>query len=114
LDVPTIPEDYKFNGPLAILVDHDSGSSAELFSGIMQRRGRAALLGKNTAGQVFLKSMFPFEDDSMLLLVTARGHHPDGAVFSFKGVTPDRPVQEGEEVDLIEMASLYLVYAAKK
>jgi len=114
LDVPTIPEEYKFNGPMAILVDHNSGSSAELFSGIMQRRGRAVLLGKNTAGQVFLKSMFPFEDDSMLLLVTARGHHPDGTVFSFNGLTPDRPVQEGEEVDLIETASIYLVYAAKK
>jgi carboxyl-terminal processing protease len=114
LDVPTIPDQYKFDGPLAILVDQKSGSSAELFSGIMQRRQRAALLGKSTAGQVFLKSMFPFEDESMLLLVTARGHFPDGSVFSFNGLTPDRPIEEGEEADLIKMASIYLMIKANQ
>jgi len=114
LDVPSIPDAYKFDGPLAILVDHESGSSAELFSGIMQRRKRAVLLGENTAGQVFLKSMYPFEDESMLLLVTARGHFPDGSVFSFKGLTPDRPVEEGEKVDLINMASIYIMIVARQ
>jgi len=114
LDVPVIPDQYKYDGPMAILVDEGSGSSAELFSGILQRRHRAVLLGKNTAGQVFLKSMFPFEDESMLLLVTARGHHPDGAVFSFSGLTPDRLVEEGESVDLIQTASIYLVVTSNK
>jgi len=115
LDVPVIPDQYKYSGPLVILVDENSGSSAELFSGILQRKGRAVLIGKNTAGQVFLKSMFHFDDESMLVLVTARGHHPDGEVFSFQGVTPDRVLTEEEKtIDLIEYASVYLVYAAKK
>jgi len=114
LDVPVIPEKFKYDGPLVILVNHESGSASELFSGVLQRRGRAVLIGQNTAGQVLLKSMFHFDDDSMLLLVTARGHHPDGQVFSFNGITPNRVIGEEEEIDLVEYASIYFVYGVKR
>jgi len=102
LHIPEIPSQLRYHGPIAILVNEKSGSSSELFSGIMQRRGRATLIGQNTAGQVFLKSMFYFSDDSMALLVTARGHHPDGKIFSFSGVKPDVKT-EGD--DLIRVAA---------
>jgi C-terminal processing protease CtpA/Prc len=64
-------------------------------------------MGTNTAGQVFLKSMYPFEDESMLLLVTARGHFSDGRVFSFNGLDPDTKVTD-EKTDLIKYAAQYL------
>ncbi len=105
LHVPEIPEELRFDGPMAILVNEKSGSASELFSGIMQRRGRATLIGQNTAGQVFLKSMFYLSDNSMVLLVTARGHHPDGQVFSFSGVRPDI---RSEKKELIRYAAEYL------
>ncbi len=107
LSVPNIPPAFHFNGEIVILIDEKSGSSSELFSGILQRRGRAQLMGVNSAGQVFLKRMFDMSDQSMLLLVTARGHHPDGAVFSFSGLEPDLPYQEGED-KAIHYAALYL------
>jgi carboxyl-terminal processing protease len=53
LFVPEITEDKRYHGDMAILVNEKSGSASELFSGILQRRGRAILIGKNTAGQVF-------------------------------------------------------------
>jgi carboxyl-terminal processing protease len=114
LDVPTIPEPFKYDGPIAILVDEKSGSSSELFSGILQKQKRAVLIGQNTAGQVFLKSMFHFDDESMLLLVTARGHHPDGSVFSFEGLTPDRRIEEAESADPIDLASAYFYYLSRQ
>ncbi len=108
LDVPEVPEKYQYRGDIAILVNEKSGSASELFSGIMQWRKRAVVIGKNTAGQVFLTSMFNFDDKSMLLLVTARGHRPDGEVFSFGGVVPDVS-QPQDESDLIHYAAQYLV-----
>lgn len=108
LDVPLVPEKYQYRGDIAILVNEKSGSASELFAGIMQWRQRATVIGTNTAGQVFLKSMFNFDDKSMLLLVTARGHRPDGEVFSFKGITPDVEKTLGQE-DLIHYAAEYLV-----
>jgi carboxyl-terminal processing protease len=110
LDVPVIPEQYRYDGPMVILVDHGSGSASELFAGVMQRRGRAVLMGVNSAGQVMLKSMFHFDDKSMLLLVTARGHHTDGVVFSFGGLIPDRYVDESQDADINEYAIKYLMY----
>lgn len=110
LDVPTIPDEYKYNGPMVILIDKESGSSSELFSGIMQKRGRAVLMGKNSAGQVMLKSMFHLSDNSMVLLVTGRGHHPDGTYFSFDGLTPDKVIEDDEDIDIVDYASTYFVY----
>lgn len=112
LDVPRIPEKYRYHGDIAILVNKGSGSASELFSGIMQWRKRATLIGTNTAGQVFLKSMFNFDDKSMVLLVTARGHRPDGEVFSFQGLTPNVSSPENTD-DLIHYAANYLVETKK-
>ncbi len=112
LDVPRIPEKYRYHGDIAILVNKGSGSASELFSGIMQWRKRATLIGTNTAGQVFLKSMFNFDDKSMVLLVTARGHRPDGEVFSFQGLTPNVSSPESTD-DLIRYAANYLVETKK-
>lgn len=111
LDVPQIPEQFHYRGNIVILVDKESGSASELFSGILQSKGRAEILGTNTAGQVFLKSMFNFEDESMVLLVTARGFHPDGTMFSFRGIDPDQ-VLSGEQ-DLVRIAAEYL-YAKRQ
>jgi len=113
LDVPTIPEKYHYSGPMVILINNKSGSAAELFSGILQKRNRAVLMGKNSAGQVFLKSMFHFDDESMLLLITARGHHPDGKVFPFSGLIPDRFIDESDK-DIIQYATTYLMYINQK
>ena len=110
LDVPVIPQEYKFEGPMVILVNKDSGSASELFSGVMQRRHRAVLMGTNTAGQVMLKSMFNLDDGSMVLLLTARGQHPDGSTFSFRGVQPDRYVDENEQDEILKYAAGYLWY----
>ena len=114
LDVPTIADEYKFNGPIAILVDQDSGSSSELFSGVMQFRHRAIVFGVNTAGQVFLKSMFPFDDGSMVALITAPGYFPDGSRFSFNGITPDQVVANAPKDGLINLAAAYLAFQANK
>ncbi len=113
LDVPKIKEEFRYHGPMVILIDKQSGSSSELFSGILQRRGRAFLMGKNSAGQVMLKSMFPFSDGSMALLIIARGHHPDGTVFSFKGLTPDKIIFD-KSIDMVDYAARFLYYIIAK
>lgn len=110
LDVPALPEELKYDGPMVVLIDKGSGSASELFSGVMQRKGRTILMGQNSAGQVMLKSMFNFDDGSMVLLITSRGHYPDGGAFSFSGLTPDRYIKEEENLDIVDYASKYLIY----
>ena len=114
LDVPKIPDEYKFLGPIVILVDENSGSATEVFSGIMQYRGRAVLMGTNTAGQALLKSMFPLGDGAMVALVTAPGLFPDGSRFSFSGVTPDKVIIGAPKDGLINLAAAYLALKDKR
>ena len=111
LDVPSIPQEYRYRGPVVILVNHESGSASELFSGVMQKEGRALLMGANTAGQVFLKSMFNLKSGAMLLLVTARGHFTTGEAFHFNGLTPQLAM-EGKGNDLVYFAAGYLLGSA--
>ena len=113
LRVPASPPGLHYDGELVILVDKKSGSASELFSGVLQHSGRAVLMGTNSAGQVFLKSMFPFADGSMMLLVTARGHYPDGGVFSYDGLVPDDQVLD-PKTDLVKYAAQYLLKKTKQ
>ncbi|MBF0571345.1 MAG: PDZ domain-containing protein [Candidatus Omnitrophica bacterium] len=108
LDIPVIDPQYQFRGPIVILVGADTGSAAELFAGIMQFKGRAVVLGVNTAGQILLKSMFPMDDGSMVALVTSRGYYPDGTVFSFDGITPDKIISDAPKDGLINLAAAYI------
>ncbi|OGX24817.1 MAG: hypothetical protein A3D10_07090 [Omnitrophica WOR_2 bacterium RIFCSPHIGHO2_02_FULL_48_11] len=112
LDVPRIPAQYYYSKPIVILVNKESGSASELFTGVMQHRKRAVVMGTNSAGQVFLKSMFNLDDESMVLLVTGRGYYPDGSIFSFNGVEPDRMMADAQEEELLRAAAAYLVSTA--
>lgn len=113
LDIPSIPEAYKFNAPIVVLVDEQSGSCSELFAGIMQYYKRAVVLGVNTAGQMLLKSMFTMDDGSMVALVVSRGYYPDGTPFSFDGVVPDQIIKDAPKDGLINFAAAYLAMKAQ-
>jgi C-terminal peptidase prc len=112
LTIPRLPEAYHFDWPMIILVTKNTGSASELFSGIMQDRKRAMVMGQDTAGQVLLKSLFDMSDGSTLALVTARGHFPDGRSFPFDGVKPDEYIPEDNKDDMLTMASQYLYLKA--
>lgn len=108
LDVPVIPEEFRFKGPIVILVNEKSGSASELFSFTMQDADRAIIMGRNTAGLVYLKSLFHFDDKSMVALMTSLAHFPDGRPFSLNGVTPDERPPEDVMDNLITMAAKYM------
>jgi carboxyl-terminal processing protease len=108
LTIPRLPEAYHFDWPMIILVSKDTGSASELFSGIMQERKRAMVMGQDTAGQVLLKSLFDMSDGSTVALVTARGHFPDGRPFPFDGVKPNEYIPSDQVDDMITLAAKYL------
>jgi carboxyl-terminal processing protease len=113
LDIPVLPPGYRVDWPIAVLVNAGTGSAAELFSGVLQDRKRAIVLGEKTAGQVLLKSIFDLSDGSQLALVNARGHFPDGRPFPFDGVRPNESLPADTEGDAINLAAKYLYLKAE-
>ena len=78
--------------PSAILLAIDIAALSMLFP----------IVNRNLIGKASYKSM--------VLLITSRGHHPDGTYFSFDGLTPNRFVNESDQKDLIHFAATYLAY----
>lgn len=82
----TMPrEDVVANGegmlqklPLVVLVNENSASSSEIFSGAMQDHDRAMIVGRQTYGKGLVQQPFTFPDHSSVRLTVARYYTPSG------------------------------------
>lgn len=75
--------------PLAVLVGPATESFAEVLAGILQSRGRAALIGQHTAGNIETLLSHEFEDGSRLWLAEESFRLPDGSGWEGRGLEPD-------------------------
>ncbi len=95
LTAPAQPVSYK--GLITILVNHETGSAAEMFSGILQTKKIAQLIGQKTAGATYLKSIYDFDDGSMVFMITSLTYFYDRRVFPSDGLTPDIILTEDQD-----------------
>jgi carboxyl-terminal processing protease len=80
--------------PLAVLVDHDSASGAELVAGAIQDRHAGTLVGTRTFGKGVAQTMFALPDGSAIKLTTARYYTAGGRFIDRIGLEPDVLVDE--------------------
>ena len=91
--------------PVAVLIDGDTASTAEIVAGALQTYGRARLYGAVTAGKGVGQTSVALSDGGELRLVTFTWSLPDGRSIDGWGLTPDVPVRADgpvESMDLIE------------
>lgn len=75
--------------PLVVLVGRSTASYAEVFSGALQARKRAVLIGGPTAGNIETLRRYDFEDGSAVWIAEQTFQLPDGSGWEGKGLTPD-------------------------
>ncbi|MDD6213522.1 MAG: S41 family peptidase [Clostridiales bacterium] len=85
-----------FDGEMAILVNGNSASAAEVLSGSLQDNGRAVLVGEQTFGKGIVQSYYNLSDGSALKLTTAHYFTPSGRDIHGVGIEPDIVVEPGE------------------
>ncbi len=78
-----------FPEPLAVLVDGDTASAAEIVAGALQDAKRATIVGTRTFGKGLVQSVFPLPDGSALKITTARYTTPAGRDIDRVGIVPD-------------------------
>ncbi len=83
-----------FSGKLAVLVDGDTASAAEIVAGALQDDGLATLVGTKTFGKGVVQSVFPLPDGAALKVTTARYFTPNGRNIDGAGIVPDVVVAE--------------------
>lgn len=65
-------------GKLAVLINENSASAAEIFAGAMQDLDRGIIVGRRSFGKGLVQEQFAFEDGSALNLTIARYYTPLG------------------------------------
>lgn len=78
--------------PMAVLVDGDSASAAEITTAALHDYHRATIIGQKTFGKGSVQVDFPLPDGADLHLTVERWYGPDGESIEGSGVTPDRAV----------------------
>jgi carboxyl-terminal processing protease len=74
---------------VALVVDGGTASAAELFAGVLQRAGRARLVGARTWGKGVAARAVPREDGGFDFAPVAVYRLPGGAAIEGAGVAPD-------------------------
>ena len=87
-----------FDLPLAILVNGNSASASEIFSGAIQDYAIGTIVGTQTFGKGIVQSLLPFNDGSAIKLTVSRYFTPRGTCIHEEGITPDVEVELDEEL----------------
>jgi carboxyl-terminal processing protease len=80
----------RFSGPLAVLVDGETASAAEMIAGALDRYDRALLLGQPTYGKGCVQEYFQDDAGAGILRLTTRLYTlPDGSPVQRRGLFPE-------------------------
>jgi carboxyl-terminal processing protease len=78
--------------PMAVLVDGDSASAAEITAAALRDYHRATVVGERTFGKGSVQVDFPLPGGADLHLTVERWYGPSGESIEGSGITPDRLV----------------------
>lgn len=91
-------EDARYDCPMAVLVNGNSASASELFTGAMHDYKRATIIGTTTFGKGIVQQIYPLSDGSGIKVTMAKYYTPNGVCIHKTGITPDIVIEldEGE------------------
>ena len=85
--------------PMVVLINSGTASAAEIVSGALQDRHRAAIVGLTSFGKGSVQTVIPLHggDDGALKLTTAKYYTPSGRSIQKTGIEPDLEVARTNE-----------------
>ena len=79
--------------PIAVLIDQNSASAAEILSGALQDTKAGVIVGMKSYGKGSIQTLYPMFHDDGLKLTIAKYYTPNGRSIDGVGVVPDFEVQ---------------------
>jgi carboxyl-terminal processing protease len=119
-DVYLDPAETVHEGPVVVLIDGASESSAEEFAGALQAIDRAVIVGERSPGRVLVADFMELPNGTILIYPIEQTITADGTVLEGHGVVPDIPVGLDRELLLqgvdsqLEAAIEYIESAASQ
>lgn len=90
-------DNHEVDLPIVILLNENSASASELFSGAMQDYGRAIVVGTQSYGKGIVQTIRSFPDGSAVEFTTHYYFTPAARNIHKKGITPDIKAEIAEE-----------------
>lgn len=87
--------------PMAVLVNENTYSAAELFAVDLSEYGVARIFGQKTSGKGFFQQVFQFPDGSAAGISVGRYYTGHGASLEGIGLTPDETVKLDDESEAL-------------
>ena len=88
----------QFDKPMVILVNGNSASAAEIFSGALQDYKVAKLVGTTTFGKGIVQQIFNLSDGSAVKMTISKYYTPSGRCIHGTGLEPDIEVDLPDEL----------------
>lgn len=104
-------DDDRINVPMAVLVNGNTASASEIFTGALKDYDEAEIIGTTTFGKGIVQSIIPMADGSAIKLTSAKYYTPSGVCIHGTGIEPDQVVEydrENEEDNQLQAAVDYL------
>lgn len=98
----------EINLPVCVLVGKDTAAAAEVFAHNIRAFSKGTLYGTATAGDAFVREVFPLSDGSALLLRTGKIVPFAGENYAEEGVIPDEKSDSTEKNDDFKEDELFL------
>lgn len=89
---------HQVDVPMAVLVNGQSASASEVFSGALKDYGKAKLVGTKTFGKGIVQTLFPLDKGTAVKMTIAHYYTPNGFDLHKKGLEPDVHVELKEEL----------------
>lgn len=88
------PQENPFLGKIAILTDHGTGSTSEVFAAGMQESGRAKIIGSTSAGAVLPSVFDTLPTGAIFQYAISDYRSPRNILIEGRGVFPDTQVNQ--------------------
>lgn len=94
----TSDAEHSFDKPLVVLVNGNSASASEIFSGAVKDYGVGTLVGTKTFGKGIVQVVMGMEDGTAIKLTVSRYFTPNGICIHETGIEPDVAVELSDEL----------------
>lgn len=82
--------------PMAVVVNENTASASEIFSGAVQDYGVGVIVGTQTYGKGIVQDVFRLSDGSVIRLTVSHYYTPKGNDIHETGITPDIYIEESD------------------
>ena len=97
-DIYTASDSHEVDMPIAILVNENSASASEVFTGALKDYKKAVVVGTTSYGKGIVQNLIPLGDGSAIKITTAHYYTPSGFDLHGKGIAPDVEVELDENL----------------